>query len=72
MYLKISPIKGVVRFWKKGKLSPCYVGPHDILQSACKVDYDLKLFSELASVYSVFDVSMLKKIIANPESILPI
>ena len=32
VYLKISPIKGVMRFGKKGKLSPRYIGPYEILQ----------------------------------------
>ena len=31
VYLKISPMKGVVRFGKKGKLSPRYVGPYEIM-----------------------------------------
>ena len=72
MYLKISPMKGVVRFRKKGKLSPRYVGPYEILQRVGKVAYELKLPSELASVNPVFHVSMLIKCICNPESILPI
>ena len=37
LYLKISPMKGVVRFGKKGKLSPCYVGTYEILQQICRV-----------------------------------
>ena len=39
MYLKISPMKGVVRFDKKGKLSSRYVGPYEILQRVGKVAY---------------------------------
>ena len=31
VYLKISPMKGVMRFGRKGKLSPIYVGPYEIL-----------------------------------------
>ena len=68
MYLKISPIKRVVRFGKKGKLSPRYVGPYDFLQMVGKVAYELMLPSELASVHPVFHVSMLKKCIGDPES----
>ena len=34
VYLKISPMKGVVRFVKKGKLRPSYMGPYEILQRA--------------------------------------
>ena len=65
-------MKGVIRSGKKGNLSPCYVGPYDILQRVGKVAYEFKLTSELASVYPVFLVSMLKKFISDPESILPI
>ncbi|WMV24807.1 hypothetical protein MTR67_018192 [Solanum verrucosum] len=62
VYLKISPMKGVMRFHKKGKLSPRYVGPHQILRSIGKVAYELDLPNELASVHPVFHVSMLKKL----------
>ena len=72
VYLKISPVKGVVRFGKKGKLSPHYVGPYGILQRVGKVAYELKFPSELTVVHPVFHVSMLKKCIGNPECILPI
>ena len=69
VYLEIFPLKGVLRLVKKGMLNPRYVGPYEIFQRVCKVAYELKLPSELASVHSVFDVSMLKKCISDPESI---
>ena len=43
VYLKISQMKGVVIFDKKGKLSPCYVVPYEISQRVGKVSYELKL-----------------------------
>lgn len=70
--MKISPMKKVMRLGKKGKLSPLCVGPYEFLQRIVKVSYEFKLPIELASVYSVFYVSMLKKFIGYPESILPI
>ena len=72
VYLKISPIKGVMRFKKKGKLIPQYVSPYEVLQRVDKVKYELKLPIELASVHPAFHVFMLKKCIGNPIYILPI
>ena len=72
VYLKISPLKGVVRFGKKGKLSPLYVGPHKILQRVGKVSYQLKRPRELGLLHPIFHVSTLKKCIGDLESILPI
>ena len=65
-------MKGVVRFGKKGKLSPSNVVPYEILQKVGKVASELKLPSELASVYPIFHVSMLKKCIGDPQSIIPV
>ena len=67
VYLKILPMKGVVRFVKKKKLSPRYVDPYEILQKICKVAYELRLPSELTSVYLVFYFSMLKKCVGDPS-----
>ena len=52
-------MKGVMIFSIKGKLSPLYVGTYEVLQGVGKVSYELKLPSELASVHSIFHVSML-------------
>ena len=57
---------------KRGKISPWYVGPYEILQRVRKIPYELKLSSELALVRPVFHVSMHKKCIGDPVSILPI
>ncbi|KAF3622660.1 RNA-directed DNA polymerase -like protein [Capsicum annuum] len=69
VYLKISPMKGVKRLVKKGKLSPRYVGPFKILSRLGKVAYELGLPSDLASVYPVFHVSLIKKCIGDPSSV---
>ncbi|WMV13781.1 hypothetical protein MTR67_007166 [Solanum verrucosum] len=59
--LKVSPMKGVMRFGKKGKLSPRYIGPFEILECVEPVAYRLALPPNLSSVHLVFHVSMLKK-----------
>ena len=67
VHLKISPMKGVVRFGKKVKLTPCYVGSYEMLQRVCMIAYELKLPSELASIHPVFHISMLKKCVGDPS-----
>ncbi|GKE21107.1 putative reverse transcriptase domain-containing protein [Tanacetum coccineum] len=63
--LKVSPWKGVVRFGKKGKLAPRYVGPFEILERIGLVAYRLRLPEELSSVHDTFHVSNLKKYLAD-------
>ena len=66
VYLEISPIKGVIRFGRKGKLSPRYLGPYEILHRVGGVSDELALPAELACVHLVFHVSMLKKCLGDP------
>ncbi|WMV49180.1 hypothetical protein MTR67_042565 [Solanum verrucosum] len=71
VYLKVSPMKGVMRFGKKGKFSPRYIGPYRISKRICKVAYELELPQELAVVHPVFHISMLKKCMGYPSLIIP-
>ncbi|GKF21930.1 putative reverse transcriptase domain-containing protein [Tanacetum coccineum] len=59
--LKVSPWKGVVRFRKRGKLNPRYVGPFKVLEKIGSVAYKLELPQELSRVHNTFHVSNLKK-----------
>ena len=59
--LKVSPMKGVMRFGKRGKLSPRYIGPFEVLKRVGEVAYELALPPGLSGVHLVFHVSMLKK-----------
>ncbi|KAL5558761.1 hypothetical protein UlMin_034972 [Ulmus minor] len=70
VFLKVAPMKGIVRFGKKGKLSPRYIGPFEILEMIGKVAYKLALPSELSTVHNVFHVSMLRKYISDPSHVL--
>ncbi|GJY45889.1 hypothetical protein Tco_0458442 [Tanacetum coccineum] len=63
--LKVSPWKGVVRFGKKGKLAPRFVGPFEILERIGHMAYRLRLPKELSSVHDTFHVSNLKKCLAD-------
>ena len=59
--LKVSPMKGVMRFGKRGKLSPRYIGPFEVLKRVGEVAYELALPPGLSGVHLVFHVSMLKR-----------
>nr|GEU58920.1 hypothetical protein [Tanacetum cinerariifolium] len=63
--LKVSPRKGVVRFSKRIKLSPRYVGPYEIIERVSPVAYRLRLPQELIGVHDMFHVSNLKKCLAG-------
>ena len=43
VFLRVSPWKGVLRFGKKGKLSPRYIGPYEILEWIGPLAYKLAL-----------------------------
>ncbi|WMV32800.1 hypothetical protein MTR67_026185 [Solanum verrucosum] len=72
VFLKGSPIKGVLRFGKKGKLSPRYVGPYNISKRIGKTAYELEFSGELAAVHPVFHISLLKKCVGDPAFIVPL
>ncbi|GJZ51914.1 putative reverse transcriptase domain-containing protein [Tanacetum coccineum] len=70
--LKVSPWKGVVRFGKRGKLNPRYVGPFRVLAKVGKVAYKLELPQELSRVHHTFHVSNLKKCYADEPLVMPL
>ena len=70
MFLKTSPIKGVSRFEKKGKLAPRYIGPFEILEKVNPVAYRLTLPPRLSQVHNVFHISMLRKYIRDPLHVI--
>ena len=70
MFLKVAHWKRVIRFQKRGKLNPRYIGPFRILERIGLVTYRLKLPSELSQIHNVFHVSMLGKYILDPSYVL--
>ncbi|GJS47237.1 putative reverse transcriptase domain-containing protein [Tanacetum coccineum] len=70
--LKVSPWKGVVRFGKRGKLNPRYVGPFKVIAKVGKVAYRLELPQELSRVHHTFHVSNLKKCYVDEPLVMPL
>ncbi|XP_021773582.1 uncharacterized protein LOC110737546 [Chenopodium quinoa] len=59
-----------MRFGKKGKLSPKYIGPYEILQKVRKVAYKLVLPNELERVHNVFHVSQIRRYVPDVAHVL--
>ncbi|GKE82214.1 putative reverse transcriptase domain-containing protein [Tanacetum coccineum] len=70
--LKVLPWKGVVRFGKRGKLNPRYVGPFKVLEKVGEVAYKLEIPEELSRVHNTFHVSNLKKCYADEPLAVPL
>ena len=63
-------MKGVMRFGKRGKLSPRYVVPYEMLERIGNVAYRLELPSGLGGIHLVFHVSMLRKYLPDPSHVI--
>ena len=61
VFLKVSLWKKILHFGRKGKLSPRFIGPYEILERVGPVEYRLTLPLELAKLHDVFHVSMLRR-----------
>ena len=66
VFLKVMPKKGVIMFDKRGKLSPRFIGPFEILERIGTVAYRLALPPSMSGVHKVFHVSMLRKYTPDP------
>ncbi|GJS65789.1 putative nucleotidyltransferase, ribonuclease H [Tanacetum coccineum] len=60
VFLKVSPSRDVRRFGIKGKLSPRFIGPFEILDRIGEASYHLALPLQLSHVHNVFHVSLLR------------
>ncbi|GJX34113.1 reverse transcriptase domain-containing protein [Tanacetum coccineum] len=69
---RVSPWKGVVRFGKREKLAPRFVGPFEIVERIGPVAYRLRLPQELSCIHDVFHVSNLKKCLAESDVQVPL
>ena len=69
VFLKVIPKREVVRFGKRRKLSPRFIGPFKILKRVGTVAYRLALSPSMSSVHEVFHVSMLQKYTPDPAHV---
>ncbi|GJU06358.1 putative reverse transcriptase domain-containing protein [Tanacetum coccineum] len=70
--LKVLPWKGVIRFGKRGKLNPRYIGPFKIIAKVGTVAYRLELPEQLSKVHSTFHVFNLKKCLSDETLAIPL
>nr|GFA81949.1 reverse transcriptase domain-containing protein [Tanacetum cinerariifolium] len=68
--LKVSPWKRIVRFGKRGKLNPRYIGPFNVLSKVGDVAYRLELPLKLSQVHNTFHVSYLKKCLSDESLVI--
>ena len=70
VFLKVMPKRGVVRFGKRGKLLPRFIGPFEILERIDTVAYRLALPPNMIGVHELFHVSILRKYTPNPAHVM--
>ena len=70
VFLKVMPKRGVVKFGKRGKLSPRFVGPFEILERVGSFAYLLALPPSMLGVHEVFHISMLRKYTPDPAHLV--
>ena len=72
VFLKVSPWRKILQFEMKGKLSPRFIEPYEILERIGPITYRLAVPSELAKLHNVFHVSMLRRYRSDESHILPV
>ncbi len=70
VFFKISPWKKVLIFDKKGKLSPTFIGPYDVIKHVGLVAYRLALPPKLDKIHNVFHVSILRRHRSDPSHVI--
>ena len=70
VFLKVSPCKKVMRFGRKGKLSPRFIGSYEVIEKVGPMAFRLALPSELEKIRNIFHVSMLRRYRSDPSHVV--
>ena len=70
VFLKVIPKRGVVRFGKRGKLSPRFIRPFEMLERIGTVAYRLALPPSMSGVHEAFHISMLRRYTPDPAHVV--
>ena len=70
VFVRVSPMKGVVRFSRSRKLAPRYIRPFPITERIGSVAYRLLLPTQFSAIHDVFHISQLRKCLRDSDSIL--
>ena len=70
VFLKVSPLKKIMRFRQKGKLSPRFIGSYEVIEKVGPVAYRLALPPEFEKIHNVFHVSMLRRYRSDPSHVV--
>ena len=70
VFLKVLPMKYIMRYGRKWKLSPCFVGPFEVLERVGTLAYKVALPPSLSKIHNVFHVSTLRKYIYDPSHVV--
>ena len=70
VFVKVSPLKNVVRFGKSGKLAPRFVGPFPIIERVGSLAYRVELPEKMAGIHNVFHVSHLRKCVHDSSVVV--
>ncbi|XP_028092736.1 uncharacterized protein LOC114292917 [Camellia sinensis] len=70
VFVKVTPMRGHLRFGKRDNLTPRYVGPFQILEKVGLVAYRVALPPNMSQVHNVFHVSMLRGYLPDPSHVI--
>ena len=70
LFLRVFSTRSVMRFGKKDKLSPRFIGPYEILERIGEVAYQLALPPSIDCVHNVFHVSQFRQNLRDDSHVL--